>query len=235
MDEKELRIRAITRMYYSNPKVQEAILKFSRNREVVPRYYEGFGKRPDSLQYVSDILGLVNKGATSFHSSEEIWTDPLKINSEMSRREMDEIRKGWDLLIDIDSPFLDCSKIATKLIIAALEQHGVKNYGINPEKITVVYNGIEEPVKKNFPPATIGPWKCTSSARATPAANVAADPKIFISGAYFLSPIKARIMAENNDMPNRMRSISLPPSTLPSAPHQGCQRRYVSERRICRI
>src|SRR3989344_5235071 len=130
MDEKELRIRAITRMYYSNPKVQEAILKFSRNREVVPRYYEGFGKRPDSLQYVSDILGLVNKGATSFHSSEEIWTDPLKINSEMSRREMDEIRKGWDLLIDIDSPFLDCSKIATKLIIAALEQHGVKNYGI---------------------------------------------------------------------------------------------------------
>lgn len=29
----------------------------------------------------------------------------------------------------------------------------VKNYGINPEKITVVYNGIEESVKKNFPPA----------------------------------------------------------------------------------
>ena len=161
MDEKELRIRAITRMYYSNPKVQEAILKFSRNREVVPRYYEGFGKRPDSLQYVSDILGLVNKGATSFHSSEEIWTDPLKINSEMSRREMDEIRKGWDLLIDIDSPFLDCSKIATKLIIAALEQHGVKNYGIKFSgnkgfHIIVSYNAfpeefLEQKTKYMFP------------------------------------------------------------------------------------
>ena len=29
----------------------------------------------------------------------------------------------------------------------------VTNYGINPDKITVVYNGIDEPSKKNIPPA----------------------------------------------------------------------------------
>ena len=80
MDSKEKRIKAITRLYYSNPSVQEALLKFSSGREVVPRYFESFGKRPDTLQYMSDIMGLVNKGATSFHASEEIWTDPLKIN-----------------------------------------------------------------------------------------------------------------------------------------------------------
>ena len=43
--EKEKKIRAITKFYYSKPEVQEALVKFSREREVVPRYFEGFGKR----------------------------------------------------------------------------------------------------------------------------------------------------------------------------------------------
>ncbi len=128
--EKEKRIRAITKLYYSNPKIQEAILKFSQDREVVPRYFEGFGKRPDSIQYPSDIMGLINKGATSLHCSEELWNNPLEINSDMQQEQLSEIRKSWDLLIDIDSPFLDCSKIAAKLIISALEFHGINNYGI---------------------------------------------------------------------------------------------------------
>jgi hypothetical protein len=45
MEEKEARVRALTRIYYSNPAVQDALLEFSRNREVVPRYYEGFGDK----------------------------------------------------------------------------------------------------------------------------------------------------------------------------------------------
>ncbi len=129
-DEKEIRIRALTGIYYSKPEVIASLLKFSKDREVVPRYFEGFGKRPDTLQYNSDIMGLVKKGATSFHASEEIWKNPLEISSEMSKKEMNEQRRGWDLLIDVDSPFLDCSKIAAKLIIDALEQHGIKNYGL---------------------------------------------------------------------------------------------------------
>ncbi len=130
ISEKEKRIRSITKIYYSNPKVQEAIFSFAKNREVVPRYFEGFGKRPDALQYPSDIMSLVNKGATSLHASEEIWRDPLQINSDMSPQELDELRSSWDLLIDIDSPFLDYSKIAAKLIIKELEKYGMKNYGL---------------------------------------------------------------------------------------------------------
>ena len=128
--EKEKRVRAITRIYYSNPKVQEAIFNFSKNREVVPRYFEAFGKRPDALQYPSDIMGLVNKGATSFHASEELWHNPLEINSDMSQDEMQKARKSWDLLIDIDSPFLDYSKIAAKLLAEELEKQGITSYGI---------------------------------------------------------------------------------------------------------
>ena len=59
-DEHRTRIKAITKLYYSNPKIIEAMLKFAQNREVTPRYFEGFGKRPDTLQYASDILELVN-------------------------------------------------------------------------------------------------------------------------------------------------------------------------------
>ena len=130
MDSKEDRIRVITQFYYSKPEVQKVILDFAKDREIVPRYFEDFGKRPDVLQYGSDVIGLVKKGATSFHASEELWDDALKLNSDLLRKELDELRKDWDLLIDIDSPFLDCSKIAARLILEALEQHGVKNYGI---------------------------------------------------------------------------------------------------------
>ncbi len=130
VSEKEKRIRAITKLYYSNPKVQQAILEFAKDREVVPRYFEGFGKRPDTIQYISDIMGLVNKGATSFHASEEIWNDPLAINSDMTHREMTENRKAWDLLIDIDSPFLDYSKIAALLLVNELEDFGITSYGV---------------------------------------------------------------------------------------------------------
>ncbi|MCH7568174.1 MAG: hypothetical protein IIA87_02020 [Nanoarchaeota archaeon] len=134
MSEKEIvmpKVKTITKLYYSNPKIQKAIFEFSKDREVIPSYMmEAFGKRPDSLQYPSDVMGLVNKGATSFHCSEELWQDPLKISADMSPDELSEIRSSWDLLIDIDSHFLDYSKIATKLIIGSLEKHGIKNYGI---------------------------------------------------------------------------------------------------------
>lgn len=129
-DVKEKRVRALTKVYYSRQDIHKAIAEFSKGREVVPRYFEGFGKRPDTIQYVSDVMGLVQKGATSFHASEEIWNDPLSINSDMNKEEMNNARKAWDLLIDVDSPFFDISKEATKLIIETLERYGVKKYGI---------------------------------------------------------------------------------------------------------
>ncbi len=130
MSEKEERIRSITRIYYSNPKIQKALFEFSKDREVVPRYFEGFGKRPDTFQYPSDIQAAVKKGATSFHASEEIWKDPLQLNSDLSQSELSGLRKSWDLLIDVDSPFLDYSKIATKLLLKALEKHQIRGYSI---------------------------------------------------------------------------------------------------------
>lgn len=131
MDIKEQRIRKIVNLYYSKPDIQKAIFDFSKNREVVPSYMmESFGKRPDSLQYINDVFELVKKGATSFHCSQELWEDPLKISTEMSEKQLNELRIGWDLLLDIDSKYIDYSKILAEQVIELLKFHGIKNFGI---------------------------------------------------------------------------------------------------------
>lgn len=126
----EQRIRKITHLYYSRPEIQKALYGFSRHREISPRYFEGFGKRPDVFEYTGDIYELVKRGATSFHCSEEIWSDPLKIETGMSEKQLNAIRTGWDLLIDIDCKWFDFSKKAARAIINTFKAHGIKNIGI---------------------------------------------------------------------------------------------------------
>lgn len=117
-------------MYYSRPDVQNAIFEFSKKREISPRYFEGFGKRPDSFQYPGDIFELVKKGATSFHCSEEIWQDPMKLSTSMTQEQANELREGWDLLIDIDCKWFDFSKKAAEAVMLVLKKNGIKNIGI---------------------------------------------------------------------------------------------------------
>lgn len=127
---KEKRIREISTAYYSRKDVQKAIFNFCKNRETIPRHEDNFGKRPDTLEYPSDIMQQLKKGFTSFHCSEELWENPLELSTDLKLEQLNELRKGWDLLIDIDSKYLDYSKIAAELILEALRFHGVKNLGI---------------------------------------------------------------------------------------------------------
>ncbi|MGC9309552.1 MAG: DNA primase small subunit domain-containing protein [Candidatus Nanoarchaeia archaeon] len=124
------KVKSIAQSYYARKDIQEAIYEFCKNRETIPRYLEQFGKRPDMLDYQSDILNEAKKGATSFHCSEEIWQNPLAISTSMSQDEYNNERTGWDFLIDIDSKYLDYSKIAAKLLIKALKYHGIENIGL---------------------------------------------------------------------------------------------------------
>lgn len=119
--------------HYSNKKVQEFMIKSSQGREVAARFNDVFGKRPDMLQFGNDILEMVKKGATSFHFSEEHWTSPLMLTSGMTKTQLDNLRTGWDLILDIDGPF-EFSKITTKLLIDALHFHDVEN-------VTVKFSG----------------------------------------------------------------------------------------------
>ncbi|MBW2987260.1 hypothetical protein KY336_01800 [Candidatus Woesearchaeota archaeon] len=112
--------------FYSRDDVQDAILEVSENREVAVRYPNlSYGKRPDILQYKSDILELAKQGALTFDISEERWSNPLHLSSGMRRSEQDNLRIGWDLILDIDSDLLEVSKLAADLIIKALDYYDV--------------------------------------------------------------------------------------------------------------
>src|SRR3990167_3943941 len=117
--------------HYKRQEIQQAIIEHAMDKEVAIKFGDnGFGKRPDILQYPNDVLELAKKGATSFHVSEEMWDNPLRLDPSLKRSEMDEMRKGWDLLLDIDCDIFDYSKIAADLIVDAIEEEGIKGISV---------------------------------------------------------------------------------------------------------
>ena len=117
--------------YYSREDVQQALLEVAKNREVVGVYANGnFDKRPNVLIYPEDIIQMVKKGVVSFHGSVERWSNPMALESGMLKQEMDKLRIGWDLIIDPDCPDFEIAKLTVKIIIQALEDHGIKNYSL---------------------------------------------------------------------------------------------------------
>ncbi len=117
--------------YYSRKDVQKRIMEIAANREMAVSFNgRGYGKRPDILQFENDITELVKSGATSFHFSEERWSNPLLLEAGMTKKRLDELRVGWDLIIDVDSKNFEFSKQATFLIIEALKFHDIKNISV---------------------------------------------------------------------------------------------------------
>ncbi|NQU98376.1 hypothetical protein HQ533_02830 [Candidatus Woesearchaeota archaeon] len=117
-----------TLKFYKRKDVQEAMLKVAEDKEVAVIYGErGFGKRPDVLQYEGDILENAKKGATSFHCSEESWNNPLQITRDLKTEEFNNLRNGWDLVLDIDCKLLDYSKMAAYYTIEVLKHYNIKS------------------------------------------------------------------------------------------------------------
>ncbi|HSU72249.1 MAG TPA: hypothetical protein VLJ21_00180, partial [Candidatus Binatia bacterium] len=115
-------------LYYKRPEVQQALVDAAVDKEIAVSYGgEGYGKRPDTLQYPKDVIEFAKKGVTSFHCSEELWMNPLQITTGAKRNELDALRKGWDLILDIDCPELTYSKIAGNLLVQALHYHDIKS------------------------------------------------------------------------------------------------------------
>ncbi len=118
--------------YYSRPDVQKALLELAENREVVPTLASGnYGSRPNAVFYEKDIEQLVKQGAVSFHCSVERWSNPLQLRTEMRKDELDDLRIGWDFILDIDCHrgLKEASK-AAQILVEALEQFDIKSYTI---------------------------------------------------------------------------------------------------------
>lgn len=123
-----------TLSYYKRKEVQKLLLKYATDKEIAVCYNDSFGKRPDILMYDNDILESAKRGATSFHCSEELWNNPLQINPALKKNEIDYLRKGWDLILDIDCPYWTFSKLAAYVFIKALKDHGINS-------VTVKFSG----------------------------------------------------------------------------------------------
>jgi hypothetical protein len=117
--------------YYSRPDVQKALLEEGRGREIVSVLRDGrFGRRPDMLQYPADIEQAVRDGAASFHGSVERWKQPMQLEAGQTRQQLDALRAGWDVLIDVDVKDFDIAKIFVKQFAIALKEHGIANFGL---------------------------------------------------------------------------------------------------------
>jgi len=113
--------------FYSRKLLQKEMLNLAKNRETAFRYSDQrYGKRPDILQYENDILTLAKQGVISFHVSEEHWLDPLRLETGMSKEDLNSLRSGYDILFDIDSPDLENSKKVAYYVIEALKFHDLK-------------------------------------------------------------------------------------------------------------
>jgi hypothetical protein len=114
--------------HYKREDVRGAMVASAKDREVAVKYGEqGFGKRPDALTYPKDILEFAKQGASSFHVSEEHWSKVFQLSTELRREDLDDLRIGWDLVLDIDCHYWEYSKLTAQLLIQALKEHGVKS------------------------------------------------------------------------------------------------------------
>ncbi len=114
--------------YYSRDDIISAIIKNTKEREVAGAFADGsYDQRPNIIQFPNDIVQMVRKGVTSFHYSVEHWSNPMQL----ARERYEELRTGFDFVIDIDSKLgIEEAGIAAEMICSLLRNYGIKNYGI---------------------------------------------------------------------------------------------------------
>lgn len=114
--------------YYSRPEIQKAMIEVAKNREVVGSSMDGtFLKRPDILLYPKDIEERVKRGVVAFHCSVEKWTQPMQLSTELSPKEMNSMRTGFDFIIDIDAKAkLEHAAIGAKVVYEFFKDMGIK-------------------------------------------------------------------------------------------------------------
>lgn len=121
------------RAYYERSDIKDAIISFAKNREVAGVFKNGeFTRRPNTLTYPKDITAMVRQGVVEFHCSLEHWKNPMALK----QTNYDQLRRGWDLILDIDCEKFEHAKITARTVIRVLKNHDIKN-------ISVKYTGGE--------------------------------------------------------------------------------------------
>jgi hypothetical protein len=116
------------RQYYQQEELVEKIVELCQYREIAPTYPQGYGKRPDAINFPGDFTQLVEDGAIAFHASVEHWRNPLLIDKVSN---LNDLRTGWDLVIDIDCDHsFELSKEVAQLVIQEIQHHGIDHISV---------------------------------------------------------------------------------------------------------
>ena len=113
--------------YYSREEVKKFISDFSRDREVAGMFRSGnFSQRPNVILYPNDVTAMVKSGMVEFHGSLERWSQPMSLGE----GNYSSLRKGWDLILDLDCSLFEHGKIAAEAFMWALRKHDIKGASI---------------------------------------------------------------------------------------------------------
>lgn len=125
--------------YYSREDVREFIANFGKDREVAGVYRNGsFSQRPNVIVYPKDVTAMTKTGVVEFHGSLERWSNPMNIRS----NNHDQLRTGWDLILDLDCKLFEHGKIAAESFMWGLKKHDVKGVSIKFTGGTGFHMGI---------------------------------------------------------------------------------------------
>ena len=118
-----------TLTFYKRDDIRDEIVRHAADKEIAVRYEDSFGKRPDVISYSGDVLEFAKRRATSFHCSEELWSNPNELRPAMKREELDSLRIGWDMILDIDCEDWFFARLTAHLFVKALKEHGIVSIG----------------------------------------------------------------------------------------------------------
>lgn len=117
--------------FYSREDVQKELVRIAENREVQFWFgREKMGKRPDSVQFKGDVKEAIKRGMTSMHISVERWRDELQLLPGMKKKDLDDLRIGWDMLLDIDGKDFEFSRMVAELLVEALKFYDIEDYTV---------------------------------------------------------------------------------------------------------
>lgn len=116
------------RDYYLRDDIVEEMVRVARDREFAPTYPKGYGRRPDAVNLPGDFRSFVQRGAIAFHGSVERWKNPHLIDEV---DDPDDLRTGWDLVIDIDCDHdLAFAKMTAKTLLEELREFGIDHVSV---------------------------------------------------------------------------------------------------------
>src|SRR3989338_9175351 len=91
------------------------------------KHYKRKDVQDAMVEHGNDVFEFARNGATSFHCSEERWKNPLQLSADMKPHDLQNLRSGWDLVIDVDCKNWEYSKLIAHGVVEIIKSFGISS------------------------------------------------------------------------------------------------------------